>query len=123
LFYESKTTLEILAQILISSAFLGTLVINATTKVKQHLDRMRDMGLPFASTILWAGFSIQAVSGTMLALNIRAEIGASLLIIFTIMATIIFHRFWHVDDQLRRHLHISFVFSNIAIIGALLLII
>ena len=84
---------------------------------------MRDMGLPFASTILWAGFSIQAVGGTMLALDISADIGASLLIIFTIMATIIFHRFWHVNDQLRRHLHISFVFSNIAIIGALLLVI
>jgi putative oxidoreductase len=69
------------------------------------------------------GFLIQAVGGAMLALDIRSDIGASLLIIFTIIATIIFHRFWNVDDQLRRHLHISFVFSNIAIIGALLLVI
>jgi len=27
------------------------------------------------------------------------------------------------DDPLRRHLHLSFVFSNVAVIGALLLLI
>ena len=81
------------------------------------------MGFRFPSIILWVGFSIQAVGGTMLVLNIRADIGAWLQIIFTVMPTIIFHRFWNIGDHLRRHLYISFVFSIIAIIRALLLII
>ena len=42
---------------------------------------------------------------------------------FTVLASAIFHRFWTVEDPLRRHLHLSFVFSNIAVIGALLLLI
>jgi putative oxidoreductase len=121
--YEGKTALEILSQILIASLFLGTLTINATSKVEQHLDRMRAMGLPFPCILLWVGFSIQAVGSTMLVLDIRPDIGASLLIIFTIIATIIFHRFWGVKDPLRRHLHVSLIFSNLAIVGALLLLI
>ena len=106
---------------MISSAFLGALAISATTKVKQHVDRIRDIGLPCPGIVLWVGFSIQAVGGTMLVLDIRADIDASLLIIFTVMATMFFHRFWNVDDQFRRHLYVSLVLSNIAIIGALLL--
>ena len=123
MFYENKTALEALAQVLISGAFLGTLAINVTKKVKQHLDRMVKMGVPFPTTLLWLGFSIQAVGGTMLFIDMRPDIGALLLILFTITATIIFHRFWTVVDPLRRHLHFSFIFSNIAIVGALLLFI
>jgi uncharacterized membrane protein YphA (DoxX/SURF4 family) len=51
------------------------------------------------------------------------NIGASLLIVFTITASIIFHRFWDIRDPLRRHLHLSFIFSNCAIVGALLLLV
>ena len=65
MFHENKTALEALAQVLISGAFLGTLAINVTKKVKQHLDRMVEMGLPFPTTLLWLGFSIQAVGGTI----------------------------------------------------------
>ena len=112
MFYENKTALEALAQVLISGAFLGTLAINVTKKVKQHLDRMVEMGLPFPTTLLWLGFSIQAVGGTMLFIDMRPDIGALLLIVFTITATIIFHRFWTVVDSLRRHLHFSFIFPT-----------
>jgi putative oxidoreductase len=123
LLYEDKTILETVGQILISGLFLGTLIINATTKVKQHVDRMREMAIPYPLILLWIGFLIQAIGGTLLFLDLHSNIGASLLIVFTIAASIIFHRFWNVREPLRRHLHVSFIFSNCAIVGALLLLV
>jgi uncharacterized membrane protein YphA (DoxX/SURF4 family) len=122
MFYEDKTTLHAVAQLMVVSLFLGTLAINATTKVRQHADRMAAMGVPMPYATLWIGFAMQAVGGTLVALDWHTDIGAAILIVFTVLASAIFHRFWTMDDPLRRHMHLSFVFSNIAIVGALLLL-
>ena len=108
---------------MIATLFLGTLVINAGTKEKQHVDRMAAMNIPLPRATLWAGFALQAVGGVMVAIDWRAGLGAALLIVFTVLASAIFHRFWTIEDPLRRHLHLSYVFSNIAVIGALLLLV
>lgn len=121
--YEGHTALQVAGQVLISILFLGTGVINSTTKVKQHLDRMVAMNVPQAKLVLWTGFVMQYVGGTMLLFDYRRDVGAIILIVFTIAATAIFHRFWLIEDPLRRHLHLSFVFSNCAVLGGLLLLI
>ena len=123
MFYENHTNLEIVAQLMIATLFVGTLLVNATTKVKQHADRMAAMNVPMPYIALWAGFALQAVGGTMVALDWHTDIGAIILIVFTLLASAIFHRFWLMDDPLRRHMHLSILFSNIAVLGALLLLI
>ncbi len=123
MFYENATVLEVVGQLMVAALFLGTLAINATTKVKQHADRMAAMGIPMPYITLWTGFALQAVGGVLVALDWHTDIGAVILIVFTLLASAIFHRFWRVDDPLRRHMHLSFVFSNIAVVGALLLLI
>ncbi|MBS28127.1 MAG: hypothetical protein CL566_04265 [Alphaproteobacteria bacterium] len=123
MFYADNTPLEIVAQLMIATLFLGTLVINAATKERQHVDRMAAMGVPMARLVLWAGFVMQAVGGVMVAIDWHTATGAVILMVFTVLASAIFHRFWTMDDPLRRHLHLSFVFSNIAVLGALLLLV
>jgi len=123
MFYANHTTLEIIGQLLIATLFLGTLLINATTKVKQHADRMAAMNVPMPMASLWAGFTLQAIGGVMVAADWHTDIGAIILIVFTVLASAIFHRFWLMDDPLRRHMHLSILFSNIAVIGALLLLV
>ena len=120
--YADHTLMQIAGQIMIAVLFLGTALINSTTKVKQHADRMAAMGVPAPYITLWVGFAIQYVGGVLVLFDVRTEIGVYLLIFFTIAATAIFHRFWLIDDPLRRHLHLSFVFSNIAVVGGLLLL-
>jgi putative oxidoreductase len=120
--YEGHTTLEIVGQLLIAFLFLGTLAINATMKVKQHRDRMVAAGVPAAGPVLWFGFAMQLVGGLSIAFDTRTDIGVPILIVFLVVATAIFHRWWLVDDPIRRHLHFSFVFANTALIGALLLL-
>ncbi|NQU70814.1 MAG: DoxX family protein [Rhodospirillales bacterium] len=121
--YADHTTLQIAGQLLISVLFLGTAIINSTTKVKQHVDRMAAMNIPAPALVLWVGFAMQYVGGFMVALDYKTDIGAMILIVFTLLATALFHRWWTVDDPLRRHFHLSFVFSNCAVLGGLLFLI
>lgn len=121
--YADHTNLQIAGQLLIAVLFLGTGIINSTTKVKQHVDRMSAMNIPAPALVLWIGFAMQYVGGFMVALDYKTDIGAMILIFFTLVATALFHRWWIVDDPLRKHLHLSFVFSNCAVVGGLLLLI
>ncbi len=121
--YADHTNLQIAGQLLIAVLFLGTGIINSTTKAKQHVDRMAAMNIPVPALTLWVGFAMQYAGGIMVALDYRVDIGAMILIVFTLAATAMFHRWWLVDDPLRKHLHLSFVFSNCAVLGGLLFLI
>ncbi len=121
--YSDHTPLEIVGQLLIALLFLGTALINSTMKVKQHADRMAVQGIPAPHAVLWTGFAMQYAGAIMIGLDIWTDTGAVILIVFTVLATAIFHRFWEVGDPLRRHLHQAFLFSNCAIVGGLLLLI
>lgn len=121
--YADHTPLEAAGQALIAFLFLGTALINSTMKAKQHADRIAAQGIPAPRAVLWAGFAMQYAGGIMIALDFWTDAGAVILIVFTVLATAIFHRFWEVEDPLRRHLHQAFVFSNCAICGGLLLLI
>lgn len=118
--YENHTLLQTLGQLLMAGIFIVTGVVNASTKFQQHLDRMVAAGLPFARACLITGFAMQIAGGLLVALDYHRGAGAMILIAFTILATAIFHQYWKVQDPLRRHLHISFIFNNTGLVGGLL---
>jgi putative oxidoreductase len=120
--YANTPPLHIAGQLLIAFLFIGTLVMNFGWKQQQHIDRMEASGVPFARAVLYVGFAMQLIGGLMVAFDWHTRIGAAILIAFVAAACALFHRFWEVEDPLRRHFHISFLFSNAAIIGALLLL-
>jgi putative oxidoreductase len=120
--YQDQTPLHIAGQLLIAFLFLATGIVNVTTKFRQHLYRMVAVGVPYAKPLLVAGFAMQFAGGLLVALDWHRALGAAVLIVFTVLATAIFHRYWRVDDPLRRHLHVSFIFSNCGIVGGLLLL-
>jgi putative oxidoreductase len=120
--FEGQTALHIGGQLLVAFLFLATGIVNAGWKFRQHLDRMIDAGVPLAKPALIFGFTLQFAGGAMLALDYRVPLAAAILIVFTVAATAIFHRFWLIGDPLRRHLALSFVFNNIGIVGGLLLL-
>jgi putative oxidoreductase len=120
--YQEQTPLHVAGQLLIAFLFLGTGIVNVTTKFRQHLDRMVAVGVPFAKPLLIAGFAMQFAGGVLVALDWHRALGAAILVVFTVLATAIFHQYWRVEDPLRRHLHVSFIFSNCGIIGGLLLL-
>lgn len=121
--YADHSLLEALGQILMTVLFLGTAAINSTMKVRQHAERIAAQGIPAPYAVLWAGFAMQYAGAIMIGLDVWTDTGAVVLIVFTVLATAIFHRFWEVEEPLRRHLHQAFLFSNCAIVGGLLLLI
>jgi uncharacterized membrane protein YphA (DoxX/SURF4 family) len=52
----------------------------------------------------------------------HAEIGAWLLIVFTVAANALFHRYWTVQDPGRRNVTRLLLLNGIAILGGLLLL-
>ncbi|MCC6474049.1 MAG: DoxX family membrane protein [Burkholderiales bacterium] len=121
--YQDHTPLQVAGQLLIALLFLGTGAVNLVWKYRQHLERMVAAGIPFANAALVAGFVLQFAGGLMLALDWHRAMGAAILIAFTAAATAIFHQYWRVEDPLRRHLHVSFIWSNCCgTIGGLLLL-
>ncbi len=123
MFYDHMPIQNAVGQVLLALAFLVTGILNATGKFKMHRDRMAAAGVPMATAALVVGFAMQLVGGALLLADWHYRWGAAILIVFTVLATAIFHRWWLVtDDPLRRHLHLSFVFNNMAVVGGLLLI-
>ena len=120
--YDGLPPFQIAGQLLLALLYLGTGLVNASTKVQQHVDRMVESGVPFARPALYFGFVLQFAGGTMLLVNWHRDIGAGILIVFTVLASAMFHRFWQVEDPLRRHFHVSFLFVNCGVIGGLLLL-
>jgi putative oxidoreductase len=120
--YENHTALQTVGQLLLAFAFLGTGVRNAGWKFRQHLDRMLAYGVPRAKLALVAGLALQFTGAILLALDLWRALGASLLIVFTVAASAIFHRWWLAADPLLSHLHLSNLIVNCGVIGGLLLV-
>lgn len=120
--FDGIPPLHIAGQLLLAFLFLGTGLVNSVTKVQQHVDRMEASGVPFARPVLYCGFVLQFAGGLMLLVNWHRDVAAGILIVFVVLASAMFHRFWEVEDPLRRHFHVSFLFVNCGVIGGLLLV-
>ena len=121
--YADHPIVEIIAQLLMVVMFLGSALINSTSKFQRNVDRMIGLGVPYPRFALWFGFVFQYIGSLMLLFDYRTDIGAIVLIGFTIVATVLYHRFWQVEDPLLRHLGQAFVLGNCGVVAGLLLLI
>jgi len=120
--YQDHTPLQAAGQLLLAFAFLATGVRNAGWKFRQHLDRMLAYRVPAARLVLAAGLALQFVGATLLALDLWRALAAALLIVFTVAASAIFHRWWLIADPLLSHLHLANLLVNCGVVGGLLLV-
>ena len=120
--YQDHSAWQAAGQLLLALAFLATGVRNAGWKFQQHLNRMAAYGVPQPRLVLVAGFVLQFFGGILLALDLWRALGAALLILFTVAASAIFHRWWRVSDPLLAHLHLSNLIVNCGLVGGLLLV-
>jgi len=122
LFYAGSSALEIVAQLLIANLFIGTGIINAVWRQAGIIPRMGQT-VPYPRACLYIGFVMQFTGGIMILIDWYAAYGAMLLIFFTLLAAVIFHRFWEMPDPYKYDTHRQFLFNNGAVIGGLMLII
>jgi putative oxidoreductase len=122
--HAAHTLLEVAGHILIGSVFLSQgLGALPRERFKFHSGRLRDCGIPAPDFVLACGLAMMLGGGLMVMLDIYAGIGAWLLLIFSIVATVLFQNFWVIEDHVARGGKRGSFFNNLAIIGGILLII
>ncbi|MBE9052792.1 DoxX family protein [Nostocales cyanobacterium LEGE 11386] len=105
---------------LVARSFLAVIFIytglNKVFNFAQTSESMAKAGLPIVGVLLVFTIAFQILGGLSIILGYKAEIGAILLIIFMIPATIVFHNPVADPSQFNNF------FKNLSIIGGLLLV-
>ena len=121
--YGDLSWTDTAGRLLIVSCFLITGLCNLTpARIKDHIDRMALVHTPFPAAAFWIGIALQFSGCALLLAGWHAEIGVWCLILFTVMATAIFHRFWSMPDPAKRNSSRIILLGNTAILGGLLLL-
>ena len=116
------TSFDSIGRLLVVASFLAAGLCNMTpARIKDHIDRMAAYGTPLPAAAFWIGIAIQFTGCALLLIGWRADIGALLLIVFTVLATAIFHRFWQKPEPQRNLSRIMFL-NNTGILGGLVLL-
>jgi putative oxidoreductase len=117
------TALDTAGRLLIVLSFLVSGVFNLKpVAIKQHIERLKGFGVPFPLLAFWIGMALQFGGVALLITGWHAEIGVYFLIVFTVLATGLYHRFWTKPDPAQRTASRMTVVSNTAILGGLLLL-
>jgi putative oxidoreductase len=121
--YQDASWLDTAGRLLFVFFFLVTGLCNLTReRIKDHIDRMAEFRTPFPAAAFWIGIALQFTGCALLVTGWHAEAGVYCLILFTLTATAIFHRFWSMPDPKQRNVSRLMLLNNTAILGGLLLL-
>ncbi|HKA38559.1 MAG TPA: DoxX family protein [Burkholderiales bacterium] len=119
----SGSWIEITGRLLLVGFFLVAGLLNLTpARIKDHIDRMAAFGVPLPAAAFWIGIGLQFAGCALLLADWHPEIGAGCLIVFTVVANAIFHRYWLAPDPARRNVTRLLLLNGIAILGGLFLL-
>lgn len=113
--YATRNHIPLIARILLSALFILS-GINKILHPAETQQYMAAFGMPLTGLFLPAAIVIELVGGLSVLLGVYARIGAIALIVFTAIATLIFHT--NTADQIQQIM----LMKNLAIIGGLLLL-
>ena len=120
--YGDTSWLDTAGRLLIVVCFLVTGLCNLTrARIEDHIERMAAFGTPAPAAAFWTGIALQFTGCALLLADWHAEIGVYCLILFTVAATAIFHRFWSMDPM-KGNISRIILLGNTAILGGLLLL-
>jgi len=123
MFQHDPSWMIILGKWMMASLFLVAGALNVTpARVKDHIERMTGFGVPLPAFAFWVGIAMEFAGCALLLSGWHADIGVWLLIAFTAIAGGLFHRFWLVEDPMRRHMLRIALLNNVAVIGGLLVL-
>ena len=123
MFQQDPSWMVTAGKLLMAAFFLTAGTLNLMPqRVKDHIARMEGFGVPMPAFAFGIGVVMEFAGCALLLSGWHADIGVWLLIAFTAVAGSIFHRFWLVDDPLRRQSLRIALLNNIAVIGGLLVL-
>jgi putative oxidoreductase len=115
--------LAVLGRVMLCTIFVMSTVGNKIPNFNAVADLMGTKGIP-APKVMLVGAIVFLIAGSLsIILGYKARIGATLLLIFLVLATYYFHDFWHVtDEKVKQEQMIQFM-KNLGMMGAMVLII
>ena len=123
MFHADHTILQIVAHAMIAFLFLFR-GFTALPRFNDHAGRLAKRGVPLSTFSLATGFLMMLAGGTAVLIDYYTQIGASILIAFTILANFLYHDFWNKrGDWAERNRAIYTFCNNIAVMGGLLMIV
>jgi putative oxidoreductase len=78
--------------------------------------------LPYPTVLGWIGAPVEFFGGLALVLGAATRAATLLIIVFTIVATLIGHRYWELTDALAWRMQKSYFAKNLTIIGGLVVL-
>ncbi len=110
-------------RLLLSTIFLLSALGNKIPHFNEVVDVMAKAGVP-APRVALMGAIVFLVAGSLSVIaGYRARIGASLLLVFLLLATWYFHRFWNIADAKAQQEQMIQFLKNLALMGAMLMLI
>ena len=121
--YGDASWLELAGRLLIVFFFVAAGLFNLSgERIREHTERLAGFGVPLPAAAFWSGIALQFTGCALLLADWHAGIGAGCLIVFTVAANAMFHRYWTVQDPARRNVLRLLLLNGIAILGGLLLV-
>ena len=121
--HADHSLIQIIAHVLVAICFIFIGIINFSRRAEVH-EEMRGFGVPLPEIALPIGLASQWLGGLLILFDYYAGVGALILTVFTVVASFIFLRWWKIKDNPFRRIHLVIgIFTNFAVIAALLLII
>jgi putative oxidoreductase len=109
-------------RVMLSLIFLMSAAGNKIPNFNEVAGYMSSEGVPAARLMLVGAIAFLIVGSFSVIVGYKARIGASLLLIFLMLATYFFHDFWTVEDAKAQQEQMIQFMKNLALIGAMLLI-
>ena len=121
MFFDDHTLTRTIGQIVVG-LFFWIMIIKNLRVWQFNIERTGAI-LPKPQFFLVVNFTLQFFAGLGLIVDYEASISAVVLIVLTVLSTAMFHRFWTMEVPLRNNYHMLLFFNNVAITGALIMII
>lgn len=112
--------IPLIGRILFSAIFISS-GFSQFLKLNEMSQYTASMGVPLPTVATIVAAIMILLGGLSILLGYKVKIGALLLVVFLIPATIIFHAFWGIEDAMQSQMQTIMFMKNIAIIGGALM--
>ncbi|MBY0528375.1 MAG: DoxX family protein [Gemmataceae bacterium] len=115
--------LTVVGRVLLCAIFFLSAVGNKIPQFETVAGYMAKAGVPAPELMLVGAIGFLVVGSVSVVLGYRARIGASLLLVFLVLASYYFHAFWTIADPQAQQMQSIQFMKNLSMMGAMLFII
>ena len=117
-----QPVVSVTGRVFLSVIFVMSAIGNKIPHFNDVAQMMGNVGVPAPALMLAGAIAFLLVGGASVILGYKARFGASLLIVFLVLASYYFHGFWRLEGADAQAQTIQFM-KNLSLIGAMLFIV